>query len=264
MSGRAAPGSPDGRATGEPGQVPEPFDVGLSDGGTARAIRVHEEEELTAAVARLQIPPGPVVLLYGGAGRLEVRNRTRIDTFLTSALIPAVSGLGAIVIDGGTDAGVMRMVGQARERARARVRIVGIAPFGKVKVPGSEGSTELARGHTDFVLISGDQWGAESRWFYPVANRLTSGPIVTVLVNGGPIALEEVGRSIERSGPVLVVDGTGRAADDVAAAIRQPGGHDPRLSAIVDSPSVVVVDVTIQPAELAIMLSTDVEGGRGR
>lgn len=199
------------------------------------------------------------MLLFGGAGKLDVRHAARIDRFFAAAFMPAVAGLGAIVIDGGTDAGVMRMVGRARDLARERFRIVGVAPFGKVRVPGSEGLTELAPGHTDFVLVPGEDWGAESRWFHPVASCLSSGRIVTVLVNGGPIALEEVGRSIERSGLVLVVDGTGRAADDVAAAIRRPTGYDPRLSAIADSHSVFAVDVTIGPVELATMLSTNVE-----
>jgi hypothetical protein len=238
----------------------EAFEVDLAGGEHARGTLVSTEDALDEALGALDIPPGPVILLYGGAARLEDRHRARIERFLAAAFMPAVAGLGAIVIDGGTDAGVMRMVGEARERAGARIRIVGVAPFGKVRVPGSQGSTELAPGHTDFVLVPGEAWGAESGWFHPIASRLSSGPVVTVLVNGGPIALQEVERSIQQGGRVLVVDGTGRAADDVAAAIRRPAGRDPALSAIADSASITIVDVTIGPADLATKLFTSGEG----
>jgi hypothetical protein len=237
----------------------EAFEVDLAGGEHARGALVRTVYALDEALGVLAIPLGPVILLYGGAAALEGRHRARIERFLAVSFIPAVASLGAIVIDGGTDAGVMRMVGEARERAGARIRIVGVAPFGKVRVPGSQGSTELAPGHTDFVLVPGEEWGAESGWFHPIASRLSSGRVVTVLVNGGPIALQEVERSIEQGGRVLVVDGTGRAADDVAAAIRRPAGRDPALSAIADSPSIIIVDVTIGPEDLAAMLSMSVE-----
>jgi SLOG in TRPM, prokaryote len=242
----------------------EAFDVRLAGGGYARAAQVRTEGELDEALAALALPPGPVVLLYGGAGKVEARHRERIGRFFASSLLPAVAGLRGIVIDGGTDAGVMRLVGDAREKIADPIRIVGVAPIDKVRVPGSAGTTELAAGHTDFVLVPGAEWGTESRWLPRIASQLSSGPVATVLVNGGPIALQELEESLDHEGRILVVDGTGRAADDVAAAIRGRASRGSRLTAIADRGSIIVVDATIGPAALASALFTSPEGEGGR
>lgn len=240
------------------------FEVDLAGGGRGRAVRVLAEDDLDRALAPLRIPPGPVVLLFGGAGKVAARHLAQIERFFATSLIPAVAQIGGIVVDGGTDAGVMRMVGTARDDAAGRIRIVGVAPFGKVRVPGSTGSTELAPGHTDLVLVPGDEWGAESAWFHPIADRLSSGSTTTMLVNGGPIALDEIEQSLARRGRVVVVEGTGRAADEVAAAIRRPDGATARVAAIAAAPSIVVVPVTIGPVDLVSELSRNAMGEHRR
>ena len=226
------------------------FDAAVAGGGHAPAVRVEVEGDLDGALRALDLPHGPVVLLFGGAARLDDARRPRIERFLASAFLPAVAAMGGIVLDGGTDAGVMRLIGLARDRRGESPRIVGVAPFAAVQVPGSGGSTELAPGHAAFVLVPGAAWGSETRWFHEIADRISSGPATSVLIDGGPLAIEEVERRLELGRRVVVVDGTGRAADDVAAAVREPSGGDARLSAIAASPSLVVVDVTIGPRDL--------------
>jgi hypothetical protein len=82
-----------------------------------------------------------------------------------------------------------------------------------------------------------------------VARRLATGRVAAVLINGGPIAIEEARGSLERRDRVLVVDGTGRAADDIAAAVRSRselhglGTSDRRAGIVVvgvgDGPAVI-------------------------
>jgi len=234
------------------------FDAAVAGGGHAPAVQVKVEGDLDGALRALDIPhgPGPVVLLFGGAARLEDARRSLIERFLTDAFLPAVAAMGGIVLDGGTDAGVMRLIGLARERLGGSPRVIGVAPFAKVQVPGSRGSTELAPGHAAFVLVPGAAWGSETRWFHQIADRISSAPAMSVLIDGGPLAIGEVERSLELGRRVVVVDGTGRAADDVAAAVREPSGGGPRLAAIAASSSVAVVDVTIGPHDLERALST--------
>ena len=197
-------------------------------------------------MAALGLPAGPVVLLFGGAGKVAADDLDRIRAFVGTAFIPAMERIGGIVIDGGTDAGVMRIAGEERVRAGGRIRMVGVAPFGKVRVPGSPGSTALAQGHTDFVLVPGTEWGSEVSWFHLIADRLARGTSVTVLVNGGPIALDEIDQSIDLGRRVIVVDGTGRAATTSrVSSVATARAMDASNRAIT------VVDVTISPTELA-------------
>lgn len=232
------------------------FEATVAGGGRAPAVRIEVEGDLDGALRWLGVPRGPVVLLFGGAARLDEALRPRIERFLVRAFLPAVADLGGIVLDGGTDAGVMGLVGLARERLGGGPRIVGVAPFAKVRVPGSPGSTELAPGHAGFVLVPGAEWGSEKRWFSAIADRISSGPSTSVLIGGGPLAIEEVERSLELGRRVVIVDGTGRAADDAAAAVREPSEGDPPLSAIAANPSVVVVDVGVGPHDLEEALLT--------
>lgn len=242
----------------------EAFEVTVAGGGPARAVAVEDESELEQAIAALAVRTAPVVLLYGGAGQLEDRHRSQIHAFFERAFLPAVTRLGATIIDGGTDAGVMRIVGEARERVRAPVRILGVAPFGKVRVPRSGGTTELARGHTDFILVPGSEWGAEAPWFHPIATRLSAGGVSAVLVNGGPLALEEIERSLDEGARVLIVGGTGRAADGVAGIDDAPAARTSPLAAIAASPLVTIVDVAIGPDDLLSILSRSTAEGEGR
>lgn len=242
------------------------FEVAVAGGGRAPAVRVEVEGDLDGALRGFDLPygPGPVVLLFGGAARLDDALRPPIEQFLEGAFLPAIATLGGIVLDGGTDAGVMRLIGLACERRGGSPRVIGVAPFAKVQVPGSTGSTELAPGHAAFVLVPGGGWGSETRWFHEIADRVSSVPATSVLIDGGPLAIGEVERSLELGRRVVVIDGTGRAADDVAAAVREPGGADPRVSAVAASPLVAVVDLAVGPHDLERALATIAVGEGGR
>jgi hypothetical protein len=82
--------------------------------------------------------------------------------------------------------------------------------------------------HSHFVLVPGENWGDESRWLSRVAQTLAEDrPTVTILINGGEIALRDVQHSVDAHRPVLVLEGSGRAADDLATgstAARTTGG----------------------------------------
>jgi hypothetical protein len=76
-------------------------------------------------------------------------------------------------------------------------------------------------------------------------------------MNGGEITLDDVTRSVEAGRPVLVVDGSGRAADDLAAALAG-GSSDERLTALAASGLLTVVPVD-DPAALARALAAALE-----
>jgi len=132
--------------------------------------------------------------------------------------------------------------------------MVGVAAVGTVTLPGaspSERTAALEPHHTHFVLVPGGEWGDEAAWISRVATALAGPrPSATVLVNGGVTAWRDVEESVAVGRPVIVVDGSGRAADDIAAAVRGAaiGGRGYRLA---ESGLVQAVSLDAGPGDLA-------------
>lgn len=129
------------------------------------------------------------------------------------------------MVDGGTDAGVMRLMGEARVGADSGFPLVGVAAAGTVALPAEPlprpDAARLEPRHSHFVLVPGSEWGDESPWLARVAGALAGGsPSLTVLVNGGETALEDASLSVASGRPVISVSGSGRAADALAGALR--------------------------------------------
>jgi hypothetical protein len=76
---------------------------------------------------------------------------------------------------------------------------------------------------------------------------------VTVLVNGGEIAWEDVAQSVKASRPVLVIEGSGRTADSLARALHGEA-TDERAQRLVASGLLRLVDETGSSHELATLV----------
>lgn len=108
--------------------------------------------------------------------------------------------------------------------------------------------------HTHFVIVPGDDWGAESPWIAHAATVLTRGaPSITVLLNGGQIAYSDVERSVQAGRGVVVIDGSGRTADAIASAL-SGATPDERASALEASGLIRSVSVD-DPPGLAELLA---------
>jgi hypothetical protein len=169
--------------------------------------------------------PHPVVVVIGGAGNLDHPDkgdlRGRIEELFRDALRPAIAQTGAIVVTGGTDAGVMRMAGDVlADVSRA---LVGVVPSAKVAPPSPEAA--LNESHTAFVLTSGTRWGSETEVLFNLAERFTRGvaPGIVVLANGGKISIAETNRFLRGGWPILPLTSTEGAAKDLLDAIGGAG-----------------------------------------
>jgi hypothetical protein len=224
--------------------------VGRADErGSSSIARIDDEEDIPAALDRLGLRPGrPVLVLVGGAGGMDGDDIRALDMVLRHAVLPTVAGRGAAVVDGGTDSGVMRAIGRARSAAEADFALVGVAAEATVRVPGNsappiEDAADLEPNHTHVVLVPGRAWGAETPWIARVADLMAADdPSVTLLVNGGEIAYDDVSRSLQRGRPVVVLAGTGRTADAIAAA-RNTSEVDPRAARIARSALTTIVPI---------------------
>jgi hypothetical protein len=218
--------------------------VSAASGETPLLARVAEPGDLPAALKALGIEAGrPVLVLVGGAGGMSPAQMTALAGAI-GQLIAALGDWGAAVVDGGTDSGVMRVIGQARDTAGASFPLVGVAAEGTVIVPGQRPAAHAAPldpHHSQVILVPGDAWGDESPWLSRVATAIAGGrPSLTLVVNGGEITYDDIEHSLQDGRPVLVLAGTGRTADAIASAAAGRDG-DPRAARAAASPGTKVV-----------------------
>jgi hypothetical protein len=223
-----------------------------------RFVHVEHVDGLDAGLHELGLRRGrPVVVLVGGAGGMANDDRTPVERMLRRAVFPLVRRLDAAVVDGGTDSGVMRAAGRARTAYDGKFPLVGVVARGTVAAPGSAGEDAevLEPFHTHVLLVPGSDWGDESPWLVDVAAALAGGEsTVTIVVNGGAITYDDIGRSLGAGRPVVVVAGTGRAADDVAAAAAGRPSNS-RAARMAASPLTSVVDLRDHDAVAAALES---------
>src|SRR6185369_12312647 len=137
-------------------------------------------------------------------------------------------------------------------------QLVGVAPVGKVAYPGEPGGTNVALepNHSHFVLVEGSEWGAETATIYNLISALASKesglperrvrkqapeepanrvPALAILASGGSIARDEVLRAVRNNLPLIVIEGSGGVADQIAAAWnqRETLPEDPVMAEIV-------------------------------
>jgi hypothetical protein len=220
--------------------------------------RVEVVSCLPATLDSLGVARGrPVLVIVGGAGGMSQEHLSRTAAVLKVQVLPVLDRLGVTVIDGGTDSGVMRVMGRARSAEGASFPLIGVASEGTVRADpaGAPAGAELEPHHSHVVLVPGDSWGDESPWLAEVADAVAgAGPSATLVVNGGEITYDDVAHSLKRHRPVVVLAGTGRTADAIAAA-REGKSNDPRARQIAASPLTRIVDLA-EGAALARMLES--------
>lgn len=222
------------------------FLIEFENGHRACAVNLQHPLDLAAALDILGLRrPCPVLVLVGGAGRLTAADLERLRPLFVEAMVPIIEQLGACVVDGGTDAGVMRLMGQARHQHAASFPLIGVAAASTIVLPGeSPGAVAAALEpcHTHIVLVPGSQWGDEVPWISDVASVLAAdSPSVTVLVSGGTIAYADAAESILANRPVIVICGSGGTADALAAALCSDT-PDERLREFVQSGLLQAID----------------------
>jgi hypothetical protein len=199
----------------------------------------------------------PVLVSVGGAGGMTPDDLAVMAKAL-QRILPALDGWGAAIVDGGTDSGVMKVMGQLREAAGARFPLVGVAAEGTVILPSTPARPDAAAlepHHTQVILVPGQSWGDESPWLSRVATAIADGqPSLTLVVNGGQITYDDIGHSLQAGRPVVILAGTGRTADTIAAAARGDTG-DPKAAQAAASPGTRIVSLDDSPALYAAIES---------
>jgi uncharacterized protein with LGFP repeats len=195
------------------------------------AARVEGRDDLPAAAERLGLDHAPVLVLVGGAASMDASDAVHVKEALAVGIVPVVEQLGATAVDGATRVGVMQLIGEVRAEAAASFSLVGVVAAQLLA------EAELDEHHTHFVFVPGEKWGDESELLSAFATVVGGQRSVTVLANGGAIAWDDVAFSVAEGRPVIALAGSGRTADELAAA------DTPRAQALHDSGLVSVVPV---------------------
>jgi hypothetical protein len=196
----------------------------LSNGRSVPVVRVPVDASPAGVAESLGLlHADALLLLIGGAGLMPDATmeqlRACFDTLAETLAVRHVT-----VIDGGTRAGVVELMGTALDRAGRTAPYIGVVPARADIEPGGPRAQEILEPHhSHFVLVDSDQWGAEIQLMQGLAAHLApGGPGLVLLVNGGDVALRELEAAADRGYETIVLAGSGRLADELAQALRQP------------------------------------------
>jgi hypothetical protein len=171
----------------------------------------------------------PVIVLIGG----EIQEQqAQVTSEALETLAQVAEALGALVICGGTDMGVMAEIGQVRQLKGYQFPLVGITLAALATWPDGPQSLkflwwgtkrwDLAQHYSHFILVPGTEFGDESPWIVAAATLLSTGQrSVTVLMNGGNVSRKDIELSLSHSRPVIALGGTGRLANELATEPKQ-------------------------------------------
>jgi hypothetical protein len=184
---------------------------------------------------------GAVVVLAGGADEPDAALKPRLMQLLSRGLLRSVREARALCIARGGAAGIAGLFGSAAADAEGVLPLLGVGPAARLTLPGQEGGADSGRecinpGLSHLLLTPGADWGSELRTRIDVAQALAgSNAALMVVIGGGPDVPAEVLQAVRRRWPVLLVQGSGGAADALAAqwAARKADGDDPTVAEIL-------------------------------
>lgn len=220
----------------------EQFIISFREGAWVPAIKTQPDADPQKIIDAFGlIHPRPTIFISGGASAMSEEDIQRTRVLMDKGIAAFAEKHNITVVDGGTEAGVMEMIGEAREKNNYKFPLIGVAPIHRISYPGYIGrgtQSTLQPHHSHFVLVDADEWGGESLMIVGLAKALAgkNTPIMGILINGGQIAEREVYLATtqgEHKMPLLVVDGSGRTADNISTAFKTQQTDSALIQAII-------------------------------
>lgn len=198
----------------------------MSERLTVSSLRPETNAELAALIQRVREQADAFVFLCGGASGMSDEAQRQLTMMFHAIADLARSGRRLAVGDGGTDAGIMRAAGEARKASGHAFLLIGVAPAQEIP---PRGSTPIDPNHSHIVSVDSpavvddgqEAWGSETETMCWLFDRLAEGrPSVAVVANGGGIVLTEVAANVKAGRRMILIEGSGRAADALVSSIR--------------------------------------------
>lgn len=240
------------------------FLIHFPNGHKARAVHAPKEMPAEQIMHNLgDITSSPVIFITGGAGQMSAEDLQRTQAIIES-IIRYADTHRIVIVDGGTESGIMQMVGETRLKYQLGLKLIGVAPKGKIDYPGYTNlasEATLEDNHTHFVLVEGDNWGDESALLTELARAICGRGrhiAVGILINGGAIAQQDVllaTTNKEYPIPMLVLEGSGRFADELATAFKTGETSKELLKAIIEGGDIELISTIEGPTVMEARLS---------
>lgn len=248
-------------SSGEPA-MQRPFTIRLDPEEPSRAVYVSQDEDPRRVIDLLKIgkTPRAAIFITGGAAEMTEQDKKHTRQIFEEGIAPFANKHQIAVLDGGTQYGVIEMMARARQKANHTFPLIGIAPYKVVDYPGKRprGGDILCPGHSHFVLVSGDDYGAESEMMVYLTHTLAGGvkkeaarkfPAVGIVINGGKITRQEAYLASTKAlaMPLIVLEGSGRFADELATAKRTGQTSQALLRSIISRADIEIVSTASGP-----------------
>lgn len=235
-----------------------PYTIRFPDGLQALAVRSEEVPDIPALVKALKLPfqPQGLLVLSGGAGLMDEETSARMRSFFQT-LAAIVKSKQLMVIDGGTSAGIMALMGEALFREGGSAIHIGVVPAkAEADSEGKIAEDILEPHHSHFVLVETNQWGREVTAMYGLVEYFSKNtPSAILLVNGGGLSLQEIQHGVRQGHIIVIFAGSGRLADEIARAIQHPEMHArAEIRELIQEGRFIIFDTSNSPQELQKLL----------
>jgi hypothetical protein len=234
-------------------------EITFANGNRAQAVLAPVGTQADELASMLGIrAPRNAILITGGASAMDKESDDKLFPLLMNGVVHPATSLDALIIDGGTQTGVMALIGLGVAQQQHKPPLLGVAADGMVLYPGkttgaSAYAVPLDPNHSHFVLVETDIWGVETETMYELVQFLSrEHSSVAILVNGGEIARREALYNVRQGRPLIIIEGSGRAADEIAHAIRNTtaSSSDTELAEIVADGNLHIFPLTGPAKEL--------------
>ena len=135
-------------------------EISFPNGNQALAVIPPPGSSTTNLVHSLGIPqPESLIMIVGGAAQMNERDQVNLIRLFSDGIAHFAATHHALVIDGGTQSGVMQLMGQGVAQQPRKPTLVGISPAENITYPGqphsraTTGQTPLDPNHSHFVLV---------------------------------------------------------------------------------------------------------------
>ena len=113
------------------------FIIGFSHNQWSPAVRVEADASPQKIVDAFNLlSPRPTIFITGGASSMSEEDIKQTRILIEEGIASFAQKHRITVIDGGTEAGVMEMIGTARRTHNYNFPLIGVAPVHKVSWPG--------------------------------------------------------------------------------------------------------------------------------
>lgn len=214
---------------------------GAQTAGQPRIIQVSSvasdlNAQLAPLVAEVRGQAEAFVFLSGGASKMREDHQRQLLAMFDALSRLARSGRRIGVGDGGTKAGIMEAAGLARQASGNAFPLIGVAPAAEIP---PRGKTPLDPNHSHIVAVDNpsagpqDAWGSETDTMYRLFASLAAGrPSVTIVANGGGITLSEVAANVQAGRRMILIEGSGRAADALVSLLKKTTPADSEVRSL--------------------------------